>query len=98
MEFIFSEMMLANESFVSHVEELFTDWDDDGEMISQLVAGYLAKPGSLDLQEIVSKEKKDFAARLLQTVIEKKGVLMDLIRPRLKNWDADRIATLDMIL
>ena len=30
--------------------------------------------------------------------MEKREVVMDLIRPRLKNWDADRIATLDMIL
>jgi N utilization substance protein B len=98
LEFIFSEMMLANEGFVSHVEELFTNWDDDGEMISQLVMSYLAKPGSLDFKEIISKEKNEFARQLLQTVIGKKEVVMDLIRPRLKNWDADRIATLDMIL
>ncbi|HEY4107738.1 transcription antitermination factor NusB [Puia sp.] len=98
LEFIFSEIMLASEAFVSNVEELFTNWDDDGEMVSQLVMSYLAKPGSLDFQEIVSKEKKEFAKQLLQTVIEKKEVVMDMIRPRLKNWDPERIATLDMIL
>ena len=98
LEYIFSERMLANEAFVYHLEELFTNWDDDGEMISQLVMSYLAKPGSLDFQEIVSKEKKEFARQLLQTVLDKKEVIMDLIRPRLKNWDPDRIATLDMIL
>jgi N utilization substance protein B len=31
-------------------------------------------------------------------VLEKKEATMELIRPKLKNWDADRIATLDMIL
>ncbi|MBS1660144.1 MAG: transcription antitermination factor NusB, partial [Bacteroidetes bacterium] len=35
---------------------------------------------------------------LLVTVREKKEVLQDLIRPKLKNWDPERIATLDMIL
>ena len=98
LEFIFSDKMLANEAFTSHVEELFTNWEDDGEMVSQLVMSYLAKPGSLDFQEIVSKEKKEFARQLLQTVLDKKEVVMGLIRPRLKNWDPDRIATLDMIL
>jgi N utilization substance protein B len=98
LEFIFAERMLANDAFISHIEELFTNWDDDGEMVSQLVMSYLAKPGSLDFQEIVSKEKREFARQLLQTVIDKKEVVMDLIRPRLKNWDAERIATLDMIL
>ena len=98
LEFIFSEIMLENETFISHIEELFTNWDDDGEMVSQLVMGYLAKPGTLVFQEIVSKEKSEFARLLLQTVIDKKEVVMDLIKPRLKNWDAERIATLDMIL
>jgi transcription antitermination protein NusB len=98
IEFIFATTMIANDAFLSHVEELFSNWDDDGEMISQIVMGYLGKPGSVPFQEIISKEKLEFARLLLLTVIEKKEVVMDLIRPKLKNWDAERIATLDMIL
>jgi len=98
LEFIFSGLMLSNEDFLTHVEELFSNWDDDGEMISQIVMSYIGKPGSLNFQEIISKEKSQFARLLLETVLEKKEVVMDLIRPRLKNWDPERIATLDMIL
>ncbi len=98
LEFIFAGLMMPSEQFQAHIEELFTNWDDDGEMISQIVMAYLAKPGSIAFQEIISKEKAEFARLLLQTVIDKKEVVMDLIRPRLKNWDAERIATLDMIL
>ena len=47
---------------------------------------------------MISKDKWEFAKVLLQTVIDKNEVIMDLIKPKLKNWDADRIATLDMIL
>jgi N utilization substance protein B len=100
LEFIFTSLMLPSESFGTHIEELFTNWDDDGEMMSQIVMGYLGKPQSnhFNFQEIISPEKWSFAKGLLQTVIDKKEVLMDLIKPKLKNWDADRIATLDMIL
>ncbi|HEY4205527.1 MAG TPA: transcription antitermination factor NusB [Puia sp.] len=98
LEFIFTNLMLPNPLFEPHIEELFTNWDDDGEMISQLVMGYIGKPQSVNFQEIISKEKWEFARGLLQTVIDKKEVLMDLIKPKLKNWDAERIATLDMIL
>jgi transcription antitermination protein NusB len=98
IEFIFSGMMLPNERFLSHIEELFSNWDDDAEMICQLLMGYIAKPGSVNFQEIISADKRDFARSLLETVIEKKEVIMDMIKPKLKNWDADRIATLDMIL
>jgi N utilization substance protein B len=98
LEFIFSGLMLVDESFLAHVEELFSNWDDDGEMLSQLVMGYLARPGSVNFQELISKEKSEFARQLLDTVVVKKEVVLDLIKPRLKNWDPDRIATLDMIL
>lgn len=98
LEFIFSELMLTNEPFIAHIEELFTNWDDDGEMICQLAMGYLSKPGSVNFQEIISKEKWEFAKGLLETVRDKKEVVLELIKPKLKNWDAERIATLDMIL
>jgi len=48
--------------------------------------------------EIISKDKLQFARELLQTVFDKKEINMDLIKPKLKNWDPDRIAVLDMIL
>ena len=98
LEFIFTNLMLPNENFTSHLEELFTNWDDDCEMMDQLVLGFIQKPGSYDFQQILSKEKWDFAKSLLESVLGKKEVTMDLIKPKLKNWDADRIATLDMIL
>ena len=98
LDLIFTTVMLPSETFLAHIEELFSNWDDDGEMISQIVMAYLAKPGSVPFQEIISKDKADFARLLLLTVMEKKEVIMDLIRPRLKNWDPERIATLDMIL
>ncbi len=98
LEFIFTVLMLSNERFEAHIEELFTNWDDDGEMISPIVMSYLSKPGSVNFQEIISLEKWDFARTLLLTVIDKKDVLLEMITPKLKNWDADRIAVLDMIL
>jgi N utilization substance protein B len=98
LEFLFTGVILPNDLFEPHIEELFTNWDDDVEMMNQLVLGYLSKPQSVNFQEIISKEKLDFARGLLQTVLDKKEVVMDLIKPKLKNWDADRIATLDMIL
>jgi N utilization substance protein B len=98
LEFIFGTLMLPNENFTAQVEEYFTNWDDDCEVVSQLIIGWLQKPGSLNFTEIISKDKIDFAKELLRTVFDKKEVTMDLIKPKLKNWDPDRIAVLDMIL
>src|SRR5439155_14626226 len=43
-------------------------------------------------------EKWDFAKTLLLTVAEKSEHLESFIIPKLKNWDPERIALLDMIL
>ncbi|MCX6313939.1 MAG: transcription antitermination factor NusB [Sphingobacteriales bacterium] len=98
LEFIFLTLMLPNEDVISHLEEHFINWDDDAEMMNQLVMNYLQKPVSQSFTEIMSKEKWGFAKGLLETVLHKKEICMELIKPKLKNWDADRIAALDLII
>jgi len=97
LEYIFNDFLLPNESFESHVEEIFPNWSDDAEMMQKLVTGYMNKTTAFNFEEIVSPDKAFFARELLTSVLEKKEITMELIRPKLKNWDAERIATLDMI-
>jgi transcription antitermination protein NusB len=96
--FIFVNMMLPSENFISHLEEHFSNWDDDAEMMNQLMLNYLQKPASYNLQEMISREKWEFAKSLLITSLEKRELARGLIAPKLKNWDAERIAILDMLL
>jgi transcription antitermination protein NusB len=98
LEFILDKMMLADENFTSYMDESFTNWEDDGEMVIQLLANILQKPGSADFKEMIGGEKKQFAINLLKTVLDKSEHLQSLIIPKLKNWDPERIALLDMIL
>ena len=98
IEFILNDLLLANEAFVSHIEEIYSNWDDDGEMVVQLLVGYIQKPGSITFKQLMSADKEEFAKGLLQTVIEKSKHLQSLITPKLKNWDPERIALLDMVL
>ncbi|HUR10422.1 MAG TPA: transcription antitermination factor NusB [Flavitalea sp.] len=98
LEYIMTDLLLPNEAFTSHLEEKFINWDDDGEMVQGLVANFIAKPQSFSFQQIISPEKLDFALKLLETTREKKELALDYIRPKLKNWEPDRIALLDMLL
>lgn len=98
LEFIFTDLMLANDDFTSEMEDIFIHWDDDAEMMNQLVLNFLQKPAHCNFQDMLGTEKRKFANDLLETVIDKESFCMELIRPKLKNWDADRIAILDMIL
>ena len=98
LEFIFGTLMLPEENFISDVEEKFIHWDDDADMMIVLMNGLLQKPSAFNFGEMVSKEKMEFAVELLECVIDKKDYCLELIKPKLKNWDAERIAALDMIL
>jgi N utilization substance protein B len=98
LEFIFTDLMLPNELFTSYIEEKFNNWDDDAEMTNMLVLNFLSKPNGYNFQEILSQEKWLFAKGLLETTIGKKEIALDYIKPKLKNWEPDRIALLDMLL
>ena len=98
LEHIFNEVILPSELFQAQIEELFNNWDDDVDMMHQLMQSFLQKPNNVNFQDMLGKDKWEFAKGLLQTVLEKKEVAMDLIKPKLKNWDPDRIALLDMLL
>ena len=98
LEFILEKFLLGKELFLSHLEENFSNWDDDAEMVIQLLVNYLQKPGTYNFSEMISPEKWEFAKNLLQTVCEKSRYLENFIVPKLKNWDPERIALLDMIL
>ena len=98
IDYIYSNLLITNDDFTSHVEEFFNNWDDDCDMINLLVQNYLNKPGTVDFQKMLSAEKWNFAKDLLLTVLDKKALTLEMIKPKLKNWDPERIATLDMIL
>lgn len=98
LEFIFTDLMLPNDDFISHLEETFVHWDDDADMMQLLMLNFLQKPKAYNFQEFLSKEKWIFAKDLLLTVINKEEQLKELITPKLQNWDPERIAILDMIL
>jgi N utilization substance protein B len=97
LEFIFTQLVASNETIESYFDERFANWQDDIEMIGQLIMQYLQKP-TTNIAQMLTKEKWEFAKSLLITAFNKKSYLLELIKPKLKNWDADRVALLDMII
>lgn len=98
IEYIFSDLMLENENFVSEVEENFIHWDDDAEVLIQLMSNFFQKPAQFDFYNMIGPEKMTFAIELLDCVLSKNDYCLEIIKPKLKNWDSERIAALDMIL
>ncbi|MFT4203999.1 MAG: transcription antitermination factor NusB [Chitinophagaceae bacterium] len=98
LEFIFSDLMFTDDDFLEFVDENFPSFRDDAELLNKLVNGILHKPQSLKLSEALTKETQEYADSLLKTVLDKKSYLSEIIKPKLRNWDAERIAHIDMIL
>ena len=98
IEFVLNDLLLPDDVFISHIEENFMNWDDDSDMVVQLERSLLQKPGSVSFSEVMSQDKWEFAKGLLNTVLDKNEHLESFVVPRLKNWDAERIAALDMII
>ena len=96
--FIFNNLMLQHDWFVSSTEDRFSNWDDDAEMLQTIINNYLSRPQPIAMHNLLDSDKWNFAKTLLNTCIEKKEYLLELISPKFKNWDADRIASLDMII
>lgn len=98
LEFILNDLMVADEVFTSHIEENFINWDDDADMIVQTLKNFLHKTAWANFTEVISPDKWDFGKNLLTTFLEKEKHLETYIIPKLKNWDPERIAALDMII
>ena len=66
--------------------------------VLQTLHGFLQKPQTIDFTVVISADKLLFAKSLLSTTLERSEYLNSLIVPRLKNWDVERLAALDMII
>lgn len=98
LEYIYKEVLAKSELFVQHMEDTFLHWSDDEEMMAILLGNYFNKPHLFNFLQLISKEKLDYARELLLTVNDKKEYCLELIKPKLQNWDPERIAAVDMLL
>ncbi|WP_232825972.1 transcription antitermination factor NusB [Chitinophaga alhagiae] len=98
VEYIYKEVLDKSELFRQHMEDSFLHWGDDEEMMGILVGNYLSKPQLFNFLQLISHEKLEYARELLTTGINKKDYCLELIKPKLQNWDPERIAAVDMLL
>lgn len=105
----FESVVLPHESLYAYFEEKNINWADDynlaAEVVMMIFAAY--KPGwnenrklptlfKDDLEEI--SQDREFAKELFRLVLDNREKYDDLIKPKVKNWEMDRLATIDRIL
>ncbi|MEM7105115.1 MAG: transcription antitermination factor NusB [Bacteroidota bacterium] len=94
--------LVKHELFEEHMDDISATWTDD----KSLVVGAMKKTikndsGKIEFFDQYSPDKEtveEFGAELLHKAITLNSEILELIKPKLKNWEADRVATIDMIL
>lgn len=93
---------LASEPLEDAIEDYYPNWTDD----KSLIVGAMKKtvkalPVSLYFYEEFQPPVEatvEFGEALLRKVHDEDAALLQIIEPALKNWDAERVAIIDMIL
>lgn len=91
-------VLLQNEKMVEYFDDEMPGWEDDAELMVNMMENFFHMTAFPDFGQLLSFEKTKYANDLLATTVDKKDFCMDLIKPKLQNWDADRVATIDLIL
>jgi N utilization substance protein B len=96
--FIWEEVLVKNEAFVEQLGDDLPGWEDDFPMLNMLMDNFFKGIKKVNFLSLISGEKQQYAQELLRTVLEKEAYAMELIRPKLVNWEAERVAVIDLIL
>lgn len=95
---IWKKGILENESFQEYISDEWSDWEDDKEMIVMIMEKSFKGFKNINFLQFISAEKREYAYSLLKTSLQKEAYLMELIKPKLKNWDVERVAQIDLTL
>ena len=98
IRFIWEKQMLEDEGVMSHFSDELPGWEDDCELITMLMQNFFKGNSRINFANLLSGEKRTYAQDLLLAVIEKEAYCMELIEPKLNNWDKERVALIDLLL
>jgi N utilization substance protein B len=98
IQYIWEKQMLENEGLISHFNDELPGWEDDEALIGMLMQNFFNGGQKINFSALLSGEKKEYAHDLLLAVIEKDAYCVELIEPKLTNWDKERVALIDMLL
>lgn len=101
--YLVKKLFEANEAFNQQLEEIFINYQDDAKMIIAHAADEINMlTEEQSIEKLLSfenrKEEIDFAVSLLDTYLDHQDELQKLIKPKLVNWDLERVASIDLIL
>lgn len=98
IKFIFDNNIFGDEAVMEHFADELPGWEDDSDMVKILIDNFFKSSSKINFLKLISAEKNEYAHNLLHTTLEKESYTTELIQPKLNNWDAERVALIDMLL
>jgi len=98
IQFIWEKIILENEGMQEYFTDELPGWEDDKDMTLMLMENFFKGSSKINFLSLISGEKKEYAHDLLHTVMDKDAYCMELISPKLVNWDKERVALIDLLL
>ncbi|MFD2550428.1 transcription antitermination factor NusB [Bizionia sediminis] len=101
---LFKEVIAPNDKLYDYLEDQSLTWTDDLPVVNTAILKRLRKvkaeaPDTFFLPELFKDEDdRDYATALLKKTILKQTELNAIIASKTKNWDTDRIASIDTVL
>ena len=95
---IWESLIRGNEKLVEYFNDELPGWEDDQEMTFMLMDNFFKSGSKVNFLSLISGEKREYAISLMHTAMDKKDYCMELIQPKLINWDAERVALIDLLL
>jgi N utilization substance protein B len=100
---IIKKILAKNKEFEAQLEDNFINFDDDQLLLNHVMQKYAEGFTEEDENAFMTgvyqwEEEKKFGIDLLKKCFKHNEELTQDIEPNLKNWEMDRIATLDLVL
>jgi N utilization substance protein B len=98
IHFIWDKIILENEDLQQYFADELPGWEDDKGMTIMLMENFFKSNYKINFLDLLSREKREYAHSLMHTVMDKEEFCMQLIQPKLNNWDPERVALIDLLL
>lgn len=105
IQYIFESLIIGESISMEYIEETFPTWDDDAFFVVSAVREVIKKSKSelkLHIEKETLQEKfkelTQFGNELYKQTNANREEQLEIIKPYLQNWEAERLANVDMLL
>ena len=101
---LYKEIIAPNDTLFDYLEDQNLSWADDFSLVNTFIVKQIKKIKPNQPSSLVfpfpedQKEEKEFGKQLLKKTVSKREELENEIEGKTPNWEADRIAQLDLVL